>query len=127
MESKTKKTILGLSLLCANLVVLSGFLLYSFLKLRVHVVLANDQIIRIARYRDDALVANAVDSTISLQQILQEFPSGTKQVKDSLLDHLVERQRADAVREIIAHLKAETGQNLGDKPEPWIKQFDNRK
>jgi hypothetical protein len=36
---------------------------------------------------------------------------------------MVERERALAVRDIISHLRAKTGQDLGENPETWIQKY----
>jgi hypothetical protein len=51
------------------------------------------------------------------------YPSGTKQIQGSTLDLLVERVRGCVAREIIANLRARTGQDLCEDPESWIKRF----
>jgi hypothetical protein len=102
---------------------LSGWVLFSYLYLRVQVVLANDQTWHFAQSRDHALATKNAEGVVDLQKIVQEYPSGTKQSKGSLLDQMVERQRAAAVREVVAHLRKETGQNLGDDPTVWIEKY----
>jgi hypothetical protein len=36
---------------------------------------------------------------------------------------MVERERALAERDIIAYLRAKTGQDLGESPEAWIQKY----
>jgi hypothetical protein len=43
------------------------------------------------------------------------------------LQHIVARERAAAIQGLIAHLRATTGQDFGDDPQPWIKEFANKK
>ena len=62
--------------------------------------------------------------SVSLGYIVSYYPSGTKQEKDSLLGYImVERERALAERDVIAHLRIKTGQDLGDMPEAWIQKY----
>ncbi|WP_309714466.1 hypothetical protein [Armatimonas sp.] len=104
-------------------VILCGWSLVSYLHLDVRVILANDQTSRIAKWRDEALASKKEDWIGSLWWIVNEYPSGTKQIKGSSLDQIVERQRAAAVHEVLAHLRKETGQNFGDDPEAWIAKY----
>jgi hypothetical protein len=36
---------------------------------------------------------------------------------------MVERERTNTFHEIIAHLRAKTGEDLGDDPEKWIQKY----
>ncbi len=58
-----------------------------------------------------------------LRYLIWYYPSGSKQVTGSKLDRIVERCRTSSALAIIAHMRAITGKDLGDKPEPWIEQF----
>ena len=84
-------------------------------------------IVRIYEWnRDLALkqdVTNAVELLYKLQGPSLPFP------KDHPAGGFVERERLRAVRDVIAHLRLKTGQNLGDEPEPWILTYgdDNLK
>jgi hypothetical protein len=51
------------------------------------------------------------------------YPSGTKQVRGSRLDRIVERSRSLAELRIIQMLRVVTGQELGDDAELWIQKF----
>jgi hypothetical protein len=63
------------------------------------------------------------EATGCLEYAYHYYPSGTKQVKGSRLDVVVERARKSCVREIIQMLRASTGQDLGDSPDPWIERY----
>jgi hypothetical protein len=104
-------------------VVLCGWSLVSYLHLDLRVALANDQTRFIVMWRDRALASKNADGVGLLQMIVHEYPSGTKQIKGSSLDQMVERQRADAVREVLAHLRKETSQDLGNDPDVWIAKY----
>jgi hypothetical protein len=43
------------------------------------------------------------------------------------LQRMVARERTAAIRDLIAHLRTTTGQNLGDDPQKWINEFANKK
>jgi hypothetical protein len=51
------------------------------------------------------------------------YPSGTKQETGSRLDRMVEQARTVAIYEIVAHLRARTGEDLGAGPEVWIQKY----
>jgi hypothetical protein len=112
-----------LGILAVANVVLCGWSLVSYLHLNLRVTLANDQTRRIVVHRDQALALKKEDGIGSLWWIVNEYPSGTKQIKGSVLDQMVERQRAAAVHEVLAHLRKETGQNFGDDPNVWIAKY----
>lgn len=76
--------------------------------------------------RDLALkqdVTNAVERLYKLQGPSLPFP------KDHPATNFIEHERQRAVRDVIAYLRAKTGQDLGSEPEPWILAFgdDNLK
>ena len=104
-------------------VVLCGWALVSYLHLDLRVALANDQTRFFAKWRDEALASKKEEGVGSLLRLVYDYPSGTKQLKGSALDQMVERQRASAVREVLAHLRKETGQDLGNDPEVWIEKY----
>ncbi len=58
-----------------------------------------------------------------LQYVVFYYPSGTKQERGSRLDRMVEQERSLVVKDILAHLRAKTGQDLGDNPEAWIQRY----
>jgi hypothetical protein len=58
---------------------------------------------------------------------LSYYPSGSKQVKGSRLDRIVERARDNAVSAIIADLRKRTGQDFGDNPQRWIDELKSQK
>jgi len=70
-----------------------------------------------------ALQSNTRQAVDCLQYVVEYYPSGTKQRTGSHLDLIVERQRRQAIREIIAYLRKKTGEDLGSAPEDWIKKF----
>ncbi len=121
-----RKNVPWLGILFAVSCLLSYWVLFSYLHLRVLVALANDQTRFIVMWRDRALASKNADGVGLLQMIVHEYPSGTKQFKGSSLDRIVERHRADAVREVIAHLRKETGKNLGNNPDTWIEKYGSQ-
>lgn len=118
-----RKKVPWVAIFAVTNVILCGWGLASYLYLRVQVVLAHDQTWHFEQSRNHALASKNAEGVADLQRIVQEYPSGTKQIKGSLIDLMVERQRASAVREVLAHLRKETGQNLGDDPNTWIANY----
>ena len=53
-------------------------------------------------------------------------PQGTRYCVTEL-QKMVARERTAAIKDLIAHLRATTGQDLGDDPQKWIKEFANKK
>src|SRR5262245_38056858 len=77
---------------------------------------ADDQTEIFNAMTEKATKAAPAEAIACLEYVLDYYPSGTKQAKGSKLDRVVERARQSAVREIIAHLRAKTGEDLGDDP-----------
>src|SRR5438105_4593684 len=69
--------------------------------------------------RKEAVQASPALAAQNLEIVHGFYASGTVQAEDSPLDRMVERARRSAVREIIAHLRAVTKEDLGDDPWPW--------
>jgi hypothetical protein len=99
-------------------VLVGGYL--ATLPLRVRIALADEQT---AIFDDMRVKAERADTTKALNYLeytLRYYPSGTKQIEGSQLDRIVERARRNALREIIAGLRARTGKDLGDDPQHWL-------
>jgi len=108
---------------CIGLLVLCGLLFWSFGSLKIRVALASEQTKLFEDMRSRALAGDAADAADCLEYVIWYYPSGTKQQPGSRLDRMVERERAGATRDIIAHLRAKTGEDLGDDPETWIQKY----
>ncbi len=65
------------------------------------------------------------ESTVGAEY-LASAPQATRYCVTEL-QRMVARERTAAVKDLIAHLRATTGQDLGDDPQPWIKEFANKK
>lgn len=91
--------------------------------LKVREALAAEQTEVFDEMRAMSVQADPVEAAECLEYTVNYYPSGTKQVVGSRLDQIVERQRASAVRTIIAHLRLKTGLDLGDDPQKWINKF----
>ena len=118
-ESGRKILVPLLSALVAAL--LTAAALYFPLFLRV--TFAEDQTHIFDEMRTKALASNPTEAAQCLEYVVHYYPSGTKQETASRLDRIVERSRARAIADIIAHLRSRTPSDLGPTPEPWIQQY----
>ena len=118
-----KRLTIALSLACVGLVVLSGYLFWNYASLDIHVRLASEQTKIFDEMRTRALQTDATGAAACLDYVVGYYPSGTKQETGSRLDRIVERERTLAVRDIVAHLRTKTGEDLGDNPEAWIQKY----
>ena len=82
---------------------------------------AHDIIGRFNSDRDFALKAELPEAVVYLQTL--HFPEGQSSPFSGALAQFVETQRRRAVQDIISHLRAKTGKDLGDQPEAWIREY----
>lgn len=122
-----KRFTIALGVLFAVLLVGSGYLLWRYGHLQLQAAFAEEQTRIFEEMRTQALQSAAPHSIAgSLEYVVTYYPSGTKQSVESRLDRVVERHRTAAVRDIIAHLRRTTGEDLGEAPEPWIQKYGRR-
>ncbi len=112
-----------LAALVVLLLAIFAWLFWERFVLHIRVAFADDQTEIFEEMRDRALRAEAAEAVGYLEYVVAYYPLGTKQEAGSRLDRIVERYRALVVRDIIAHLRAKTGQDLGDDPQAWIEKF----
>ena len=111
---------------CAITVVVFGLFVWFVVK---HAILvwrmahAETLTAHIEELREKAIQASPAEAAQELEIIIGFYPSGTVQVEGSPLDRMVERVRRSAIREIIAHLRAVTKEDLGDDPWPWVARY----
>ena len=115
-----------LCVVCLALFVLSGWLFWSYGMLKIQVAFACEQTKIFDEMRKKALQSYATEAAGFLASAAYYYPSGTKQDTGSKLDRIVERDRALAVREIVAYLRTKTGEDFGMNPEPWIQKYENK-
>lgn len=122
-ESRRKWIVRGLAVVALLLAAVSAkvFSDYSILRLRAY--FAREQIRIFDDMRDKAIGASPEQAAGCLRYTQNYYPSGTKQISGSDLDAIVERERAETLRAIITQLRARTGEDLGDLPEPWIAKY----
>ena len=118
-----KRLTLVLVFACAGLLVLSSASFWQYGLLKVQVAFANEQTQTFEEMRTRALQSDVADAVGCLEYVVFYYPSGTKQDTGSRLDHIVERERAIAVRDILEHLRATTGEDLGESPDTWIRKY----
>jgi hypothetical protein len=122
-----KRLALGLGVLCTLLFVGCGFLFWSCGWLHIQASFADEQTEIFDETRVRALQATSPpDIAGYLEYAVYYYPSGTKQRARTKLDRVVERYRTAVVRDIVAHLRHTTGQDLGESPEPWIQKYAKR-
>jgi hypothetical protein len=119
-----KRLAVVLGIFCAVLFVSSGYLFLSYGYLNLQAAFADEQTQIFDEMRTQALQSTAPSNIAgSLEYVVVYYASGSKQRTGSKLDRVVERHRTAVVREIIAHLRRVTGQDLGENPEPWIQKY----
>ena len=108
-------------------VLVSSLLFWKYSVLRIKVAFAEKQTEIFEGMRSRALQSTTpVNIASSLSYAVSYYPSYSKQNSGSSLDQIVERHRSAVLREIIAHLRRTTGEDLGDNPEPWLKKYAQR-
>lgn len=106
--------------------VLAGWLFFRYAEKTILVAFADEQTQIFEEMRARALQARTPgEASGYLEYAVNYYPSGTKQDTGTRLDRMVERARQANIREMIAHLRVQTGQDLGDDPGPWIARFAN--
>jgi len=118
-----KRWAIALGVACAGLLVLNGCLFWSYGWLKIQVAFASEQTQNFDEMRQKALRSDAAEAAGCLEYVVNYYPSGTKQERGSRLDRIVERERAFAEQAIVAHLRAKTGTDLGERPETWIQKY----
>ncbi len=113
-----------LGLIFAGLVALCGWQFIRSAVLQIHVAFAEDQTQMISEFLENAQKETRPERvTIWLEQMVNYYPSGTKQVAGSRLDRVVERVRSGAVTEILSRLRSITGQDLGSDAAKWLTAY----
>lgn len=122
-DSRRKYLLPALSALAAALLTVAAMAWWLYLPLFLRVAFADEQTQIFEEMRSQALAGDATKAAQCLQYVVSYYPAGTKQQEASRLNRIVERSRARATAEIIAHLRAKTGSDLGPAPKPWIQQY----
>ncbi len=110
-------------MLCAVSVAAAALGWWQYLPLSLRVAFADEQTEIFDAMRSQALAGDTTEAARCLQYVVSYYPTGTKQIQSSRLDRVVERSRARATADIIAHLRVTTRSDLGATPETWIRQY----
>ena len=121
-----KRITIALGVMCLGLVVLTTVLFVGYAPLKLRLAFASEQTQIFDEMRTKALKSGVAEAAGCLEYVANYYPSGTKQVTGSRLDRMVERERAAAVRDIIACLRKQTASDLGDAPEAWVDKYAHR-
>jgi hypothetical protein len=117
-----KRLTIVLSVVSAALLMACASLLWSHAWLSIRVAFASEQTRIFDEMRMQALQSDAREAARCLEYVVSYYPSGTKQETGSRLDQIVERDRSLAARDIVAHLRTQTGEDLGENPKAWIQK-----
>jgi hypothetical protein len=108
------------------MIAVTAWSMYIHALLSIRVAYAEEQIEIFDEMRAKAVAAHPTKAVDYLEYAVNYYPSGTKQVRGSRLDLIVERARNGSVREILADLRLKTGKDLGGDPQMWIDAYQKR-
>jgi hypothetical protein len=95
--------------------------------LRVEVASGEEQTRMFEECLNQALQSSQPERIVGLMEAaIIYYPSGTKQTAGSHLDRMVERSRQQAVKDMIVHLRATTGADLGSNAQVWIDRYKEK-
>lgn len=126
-QPRSIKWIVTLAVLTAVLAVVAIWSVISHGILTLRVGLAEEQTAIFEDMEAKAREGEASNAVACLEYALNYYPSGTKQVSGSHLDHIVERARRKSIQNIIASLRDKTRQDYGDDPKRWIEVFKKQR
>ncbi len=118
-----KRPAIFLGALSALLLASIVCLLFAYAPMKLLLAFASDQVDIFNEMRERALTSNASEAVECFEYVVAYYSSGTKQVAGSDLNRMVESARAQSIREIVAYLRAKTGEDLGGDPGPWIQRY----
>ena len=72
---------------------------------------------------EKALKDNTMHAARCLEAVVHEYQLGGDDKAGLLLHEMVERARSQSIRDIIAYLRSTTDTDLGNDPDPWIKEY----
>jgi hypothetical protein len=121
-----KRLTIVLGVTSAGLLLLCGYLFWSYGWLKIQVAFASEQTQIFDEMRSRALPSDPAGAAGCLEYVVGYYPSGSKQETGSRLDRIVERERTLAVRDILNYLRTKTGEDLGESPEVWIRKYAKR-
>ena len=100
------------------------WLFYTYASLHLRVSLADGYITIFEEMRTEALASSRVSDAVGkLRYTIGYYPSGSTQIPGSKVDRIVETARGHAIRDIVAHLRTLSSEDLGDEPEAWLERY----
>ena len=123
--TRCKRLIVTACIVCLGLTAFAGYYFYRYSELRLRSKFANEQTRIFDDMRGRALQHDTVEATGCLSYVIYYYPPGTKQKKGSPLNLVVERARANAVKDIVRHLRSTSEKDLGDDPYVWLREHDD--
>ena len=95
--------------------------LVSEMSKNMEIAYAKRVVFSLQEQRDLALRSDVPEAAKQLLWVSEGHNS--KQKPGSPLDQICNLQRTNVMRDIIVYLRAKTGEDLGDKPEPWMLKY----
>ena len=118
------RTRLVLLLLLVVVAVLCIVCAEKYTTLKLHVVFADGQVAIFKEMEASAYsTTDPREMTARLEYVVNYYPSGSKQMKGTRLDRIVEAVRSNSIAAIIARLHSTTGKDLGPDPRRWLKEY----
>ena len=121
--ASSRRLIQAMTAVVVFLLVLHCKLYWDYGRLKIQVAFASEQIAIFDAMRSAALQSDLAGAAGKLQYVVWYYPSGSKQQTGSRLDQIVERERTNAVKQILTYLKTKTGEDLGNDPQKWIEKY----
>jgi len=121
VTSRTQRWLYS-SLVLASFLAVFFAAIYTTLKLRVAFADGQVAIFRATK------VAAATTTDINvlkdqLNYVVNYYPSGSRQVRGTQLDRVVESARSNTIETIIDRLRTTTGRDLGKDPQQWLREY----
>ena len=99
-----------------------GLLLHlAYLSRKTERMYAHATVTKLQSYRDWALRSDIPQAATILGYVREG--TNTKQRPGTPLDQMCTLERSNVIVDIIAYLRAKTGEDLGHRPEPWIQKY----
>jgi hypothetical protein len=125
LSRRATKTTLAIA--CGVLLAGGAYLMWINSVQRLRISFADEQTQTFEDSRTRALESSdRHDIAKHLSYVVSYYPSGSKQEQGSRLDGIVERSRAAAIRDIVAHLRSTPGDDLGPDTVTWIQKYAAR-
>jgi len=87
--------------------------------LQIAATYASKEVKGLQRWRDLALQSDVSKAAEALAWVSHDRPSGS----EAPLEQIRSIQWTNASRDIINHLRAKTGEDLGGDPQPWVEKY----